>query len=108
METNQILMLVGLVVVGYLILKFIWGAAKGIIKLALVVIILGAGAYIIKPELLYNVFGKENVEAVAKEAKDGIEKASDVATDAISDAASEAADTVAKKVEEKVDEVVTN
>lgn len=93
METNQILMLVGLIVVGYLILKFIWGAAKGIIKLALVVIILGAGAYIIKPELLYNVFGKENVEAVAK---DGIEKAS------------EAADTIPKKVEEKVDDVVTN
>jgi hypothetical protein len=105
MEMNQILMLVGLVIVGYLVLKFIWNAVGGILKLVIVVIILGAGTYLIKPELLYNAFGKENVEMVAKEAKDGVAKVSDAASDALSDAASDAADTVKEEIKNKVDTV---
>lgn len=80
---NQILMLIGVVVIGYLVLKFLWNMVGNLLKLLIVVIIIGAGTYFVKPELLYNVFGKENIEAVAKETKEGIVKAGDAVSDAV-------------------------
>jgi len=92
METNEILMLISVVIVGYLLLKFLWNMVGNLIKLLIVVIVIGTGTYLIKPKLLYNAFGKENVEVVAKEAKDGIAKVNDAVSDAVSDA-----DSVKKK-----------
>ncbi len=83
---NEILMLIGVVVVGYLLLKFLWNMIGNLIKLVIVVIIIGVGIYFVKPELLYNALGKENVEAMAKEAKDGITKANDVVSDPVNKA----------------------
>ena len=63
MNTNEIIMLVGLVVVGYFLLKFLWNVVGNLIKLAVVVILIGIGTYIYNPILLYNVFGETVVEA---------------------------------------------
>ena len=67
METMEFLKLAVVVILGYFILKFIWGTAKGIVKLILAVIIIAIGVYVMKPELLYDVFGKDKVEGVAKD-----------------------------------------
>jgi hypothetical protein len=87
METTQILTLLAVVVVGYFVLKFLWNATKGILKLVLTVIIIAVGVYLVKPELLYNVFGKENVEQVADKtkevAKEGAEKVEKLTKDSL-------------------------
>lgn len=94
MEMNEILMLIGVVIVGYLILKFLWNVVGNLIKLVIVVIVIGVSTYLINPELIYNAFGKENVEAVAKEAKEAIVKVSDVANDATTEVENKVKDTV--------------
>lgn len=108
METSQILMLVGLVIVGYLVLKFIWNAVGGLLKLIIVVILVGVAIHFVRPDIITNLIGKETHDAIVKETKDGIAKASDVATEVISKAATEVKDSVEKEVKNKVDTVTLN
>lgn len=86
METMEILKLVIVLIVGFFILKFTWGSVKGIIKLVVGIIIIAVGVYLMKPEMLYDVFGKDKVESVAKESKRNIKKVGDAVTDTANDA----------------------
>lgn len=100
METNELLMLIGIIVIAIMVLRFLWNAVGSIVKLAIVVVIIGAGIYFVKPELLYNVFGKEKVEAVATDAKVLAKEGVDAVNDGVNDGvkkvkeAKEAVDTV--------------
>lgn len=71
MENLEIFKIVGIVIVAFFLLKFIWGMLKGVFKIVLTIIVVAVGLYFMKPELLHNAFGKENVEIVAKKVNDG-------------------------------------
>ena len=66
----EIIKVIAVIIIGLLMLKFIWGMAKGIIKLVLGIIIITVGIYLIKPEILYNTFGMNSVENAASKIKE--------------------------------------
>ena len=102
MELNQILILLAVIVVGYLVLKFIWNSAKGIVKLAIALIIIVGGIYLVKPELLYNVFGKDKVESVANEIKEESGELVEDGKELLEEGYESAKDSIEKKVDETV------
>lgn len=73
METLEIIKLVLVGFIGLFILKFLWNLVSGIIKLLIITIIVGVGIYIVKPELIYDVIGKENTEMVVNKAKNALD-----------------------------------
>ena len=106
METNELLMLIGVIVIAIMVLRFLWNMVGSVLKLAVAVIVIGAGVYFIKPELLYNVFGKDKVEAVATDAKVLAKEGYDAASDAVSDVASDAVTEVKETAKENIDTVI--
>ena len=97
METMELIKIALVFVVGYFILKFIWGSIKGIAKLLIMVVVIAVGTYIVNHELLYNMLGKDNVEAAARKAENGANK--------IGETASDVADSLKEKGKEIVKDV---
>lgn len=70
MENFEIIKLIAVVFIGLFLLKILWSMTKGVIKLLLGVLIIGIGLYIMKPEMLHGVFGKDRVENAVDGVKD--------------------------------------
>lgn len=107
METTQILILLAAIVIGYFLLKFIWNNAIGLIKFVLALIVIVGGIYLVKPELLYNVFGENKVEStvddIKKETIELVDEGKGIANEIIS----ESTDSL-KKEAKKIGDNVTN
>ena len=102
--TMELLKLAGLIIVGYFILKFIWNIVSGVIKLIIAVILIGVGIYFVKPTILHDVFGKENVENVAKKVGDkGVELVDD-AKEVVMEQAKEGTDKAVEKADSLINE----
>lgn len=106
METMEILKLAVMIIVGYFILKFIWNAVGGVIKLIVVVLLVAVGTYLYDKELVYGLLGKENTEQIIDKsiqvANDGLDEVKEFG----SEVAEEALDSPKEKGEEIVEKVV--
>lgn len=69
------LTIVILVVIGLILLPILWNIAKGLFKFVVVALLVLGAIYIIKPEIINNLFGKENVESVVNSTKDATKEA---------------------------------
>jgi len=78
MEMNEILMLVGLILVGYFLLKFLWNMVGNLIKLTIVVILVGVGVHFIRPDLIDNLIGKEMHDSITTQVNEGADKVDDI------------------------------
>lgn len=92
METNEILMLIGVIVIGYFLLKFLWNIVGNLIKLAIVGVIAIVAVHYVKPELLgrfdpmvSNVLNKGEI-LIEKGLAQFTDAASDVVSDVVNDA----------------------
>lgn len=74
----ELLKLAAFILVGYFVLRFLWNAAKGMIKLILIIVVIAVGVYLYDKELVYNVFGKENTEAVVDKTTELVDKSTEV------------------------------
>ena len=100
METNEIIMLIAIVAVGYFLLKFLWNMVGNLIKLSIVALIAIVATHYVKPELLGRF--DPMVSKALYQGEVMIEKGITYFTDAVNDAASDAVNDAVTKVKEKV------
>lgn len=96
----ELIKLAVVLILGYFILKFLWNTLKGFIKVVLAVVIIVAGVYFVKPDLLYNVFGKDKVENVANDIKEEADELVEEGKDFVEENADSAIDSVKKAAED--------
>lgn len=77
MENMEILKIAVIVLVCLFLIKFIWGMAKGVVKLVLVAVLVVVGTYIYDREIIYNMFGQDRTEQMVSKTKDTIKKGVD-------------------------------
>lgn len=70
--------IVGIILIIILFGGVIWRLAKKLLVVAFIAVLILLGIYFTKPEILYDWFGKENVEKVEKKAKEGTQDLKDV------------------------------
>jgi hypothetical protein len=64
MENLSTLEIVGIIVLVLIFGGFIWRIAKRMVTLLLIAVLVVVGIYFVKPTILYDWFGKENVNKV--------------------------------------------
>lgn len=81
--------IVGIILLVLIFGGFLWRVAKRLFGIAIIALLILGGIYLVKPEILHNWFGKENVHKIENKVKDETDKAQ-------------------KKVQEKTTEVLDN
>jgi hypothetical protein len=74
MENLSTLEIIGIIILVLLFGGVIWRIAKRLFAVAFVAVLVLLGIYFTKPEILYDWFGKDNVEKVETKVKDGSEE----------------------------------